>query len=135
MMNARIAKEVVVRLADKPGTLANLARLIADKGLNVLATCAWTEGDTAVLRFVTEDNLRVVDTFRDRKLNPQELEVVVAELPHKVGMLRKLSDRLVERGVDIRHLYVTTTPDQQVSMVVLATSNNERAVVALNEKH
>lgn len=134
MLNARIGKEVVVRAPNEPGCLATLTKLIADKGINVVAACAWVEGDTAVVRFVTDDTLRMADEFRAKNLDYKEVEVVVVDLAHKVGMLRHVTERFAERGIDLSHLYVTSTTDQVRCMLVCSTSNNERAMVALNDR-
>jgi len=135
MLNARIGKEVVVRTPNRVGSMATIAKIVADKGINLLGACAWVEGDEAIIRLVTEDNLRVVDEFRARNLNHREAEVVVADLPHKVGLLRHVTERLAERGIDLHHVYVTSNDDQARCMLVCSTSHNERAMVALNEKY
>ena len=43
MIKARQGKEVVVRTANKIGELAKLAKVVAERGVNIVALSAWTE--------------------------------------------------------------------------------------------
>ena len=65
MLRAKIGKEAVVRMPNQVGALAQVTRLVSDKGINILAASAWVEGQTAVIRLVTDDHIRVVDALRE----------------------------------------------------------------------
>jgi hypothetical protein len=133
MLRAKPAKEVTVKVRNEIGVLAGMSRLIADKGINILAACAWVEGENGILHLVTGDNLRVVDALRSRSYNPHEAEVVLVESPHKPGLLKHLTEKLSQAGIDIHHLYASATEDQARCLIVLATANNDRAIVVLNQ--
>ncbi|MCG6927385.1 MAG: hypothetical protein LJF30_19005 [Acidobacteria bacterium] len=132
MLKARLGKEVVLRIENEVGVLDQIARTVAEKGVDILATSAWTEGAVGVVHLVTDDNLRVVGALRARNYDPKESDVVLADVPHKPGMLRHVTERLARGSVDVHHLYATTVPGQGESLVVLATANNDHAVVLLN---
>lgn len=132
MLKARPAKEVIVRLLNQVGALDEVAKIVSDKGVNLLATCTWVEGDQAVVRMVTDDNTRVVDALRARKWQVREADAIITETPHKPGMLRHVTERLARGGIDIHHLYATSTFSHDSTLIVLATANNDRAVVLLN---
>ena len=132
MLKTKPAKEVLVRMANEIGALDRMAKTVADKGVNLLAISAWVEGPHAVLRLVTEDNLRVMDVLRANGYDAREADVLVAEVPHKPGMLRHICERLALGGIDIHHLYATASAAQDQSVVVFATAHNDRAMVLLN---
>lgn len=132
MLSTRQAKEVIVRMPNEIGALDRMAKAIADKGVNLIATSAWVEGQDAVIRLVTEDNLRVVDTLRGHGLQPREVDVLVVDVAHKPGMLRHVTGKLADAGIDIHHLYATAPAQQDRSLVVFASANNDRAMVVLN---
>jgi hypothetical protein len=81
---------------------------------------------------VTDDNRRIADALRSKNYDPRESDVVLTEVPHKPGMLRHVTERLAKGSIDIHHLYASTVSEQGESLVVLATANNDRAVVLLN---
>jgi hypothetical protein len=133
MLKAKPAKEIVVKVRNEIGVLAGMSRLIADKGVNILAASAWGEGENGIIRLVTVDNLRVVDALRARNYNPREADVVLVESPHKPGLLKHLTEKLSQAGIDIHHLYAAATDEQARCLIVLATANNDRAIVVLNQ--
>lgn len=131
MLNARIGKEIVVRVRNEIGVVAQLTKLIADKGINVLAMNGWVEGQDAVIRLVTSDNLRVMDALREKHYNPHEKNVVFLEAAHKPGKLRHITEILAKEGIDLLHLYASATEDMDKCLVVFECANNDRAVVLL----
>lgn len=132
MLKTRQAKEVVVRMPNEIGGLDKMARVIADKGINILAVTAWVEGAETVIRLVTDDNVHVSDTLRANHYHAREAEVLVTDAPHKPGVLHRLTERLAKDEIDIHHLYATAAPDQERTLVVFATANNDHAMVLLN---
>jgi hypothetical protein len=132
MLKTRQAKEVLLRMPNEIGALDRMAKTVADKGVNLLAISAWVEGAHAVIRLVTEDNTRVLDLLRSHEYEAREADVLVAEVPHKPGMLHRICERLSLGGIDIHHLYATASIAQEQTVVVFATAHNDRAMVLLN---
>jgi hypothetical protein len=132
MLSTRQARELVVKMPNEIGAFDRLAKTIADRGIDLLAVCAWVEGADAVIRIVTDDSARVVDALRAGQYQVREAEVLVVDLPHKPGMLRHVTGRLADGGVDIHHLYATAPNSQERSLLVFASANNDHAMVLLN---
>jgi hypothetical protein len=132
MLKARPAKEIIVKMPNEIGALDRMAKTISDKGANLLAVTAWVEGADAVIRLVTDDTSRVMDTLKAHDYAAREADVLVVEVPHKPGMLRRITSSLAEGGIDIHHLYATAPTGLAESMVVFASANNDRAMVLLN---
>jgi hypothetical protein len=132
MLSTRHAREVIVRMTNEIGAFDRMAKAIADKGVNLLAVSAWVEGADAIIRLVTEDTVRVADTLKAHGYQVREMDVLVADVAHKPGMLRHITERLAQGGIDIHHLYATAPTAFDRSMVVFASANNDRAMVLLN---
>ncbi len=132
MLKARSAREIVLRMPNAIGTLNRIAKTLSDRGVNILAVSAWVEGDQAVMRLLTDDTARAGDALKAQKHTVREAEVVVTEVPHKPGMLRRITDQLAADEIDIHHLYASATSAQDRCLVVFATANNDRAIVRLN---
>ena len=132
MLNTRPGKEVIVRMANEVGGLDKLAKMISERGANILAVSAWVVGPQAVLHFVTDDNVRVADALKARGYDAREADVLVTEAPHKPGMLHHITERLAHGDIDVHHLYATAPMGQETCLVVFATANNDRAMVLLN---
>lgn len=132
MMKTRSAKEIVLRMPNAIGTLNVIAKALSDKAINILALSAWVEGEQVVIRLLTDDAARAADALRAQNHAVREADVVVTELPHKPGMLRRITDQLAADEIDIHHLYASAAASQEQCLVVFATANNDRAIVRLN---
>ena len=124
---------LTLRTENRIGTLDDVAKAIAERGINIVAVCAWVEGTEAVLRFVTDDSVRVLDLLEGRGDDGRQEDVLIAEMPHKPGMLHRITDRLAQEAIDIHHLYASAAGAHEQTIVVFRTSNNDRALVLLNE--
>jgi hypothetical protein len=132
MLKARQGKEIVARMANDIGALAAFSKIVAERGMDILAMSAWVEDAETVVRLVTDDALRTMDVLRDNGYDPQERDVVLIDAAHKPGILRHLTDTLCKEDIEISHLFASATIDQDVCLVVLNSSDNERAIVLLN---
>ena len=132
MMKAQTCRALEVALPNETELLHAVTKAVAEKGINILAVTAWTAGMETVIRLVTDDNLRAGDALRARGYAVREPEVVLVELPHRPGMLESLASKLWKAGVQIHHLTATGLVGQEKTLMVLGTSDNQRAVVALN---
>jgi hypothetical protein len=132
MLKARQGQEVVVRTGNKIAELARFAKLVAERGLNILAMSLWVEEAEVVIRLVTDDTLRTVDVLRDNGYNPQERNVVLVDAAHKPGILRHVTEMLARENIDLSHLFASATIDQEVCLIVLNSSDNQSALALLN---
>lgn len=131
MIEASMAKEITVRRVNDITVLAEVAGLLAEKGIGITGVSTWTQGCETVIHLVTDDNLRAMDTLRAKGFAPRESGVILVELPHHPGMLRRVLGALEEVGVDVHHLYAAATANQESCLIALATADNVSALLAL----
>lgn len=132
MLKARPARELVLRMPNEIGILNTIAKTLSDKGFNIVAVSAWVEGADVVIRLITDDASRAIDTLKAHHFEVHQKDVIVCDLPHKPGMLRGITERLAHDEIDIHHLYATSSSTQDHALVVFATANNDHALVLLN---
>ena len=133
MYKARQGKELVLRTANDIDALAKMSKIIAERGMNILAMSCWQEGAEAVIRLVTDDMLRTTDVLRENGYETDEKDVVLVDADHKPGILRHITDMLSKNGLALSHLFASATINQDECLVVLNSSDNERAIVLLND--
>ena len=133
MFAAQQAKEIVLEVRNEIGILHQISKIVAERGVNIAAVLADVLAENAVIRILTDDNLRAKEALEQNGYKPSEFDAVTAELPHKPGVLETATERLGRAGIDIRHLAATATTDQAKCLLLLATSDDQKAVVALNE--
>lgn len=134
MISAKHCKEISVRVLNDIGILAQLTRIVADKGVNIRATAAWVEDENrGVVRLVTDDNLRAMDALRTHNYAPEEVTSVEVVMHHSPGMLSRVCDKIGSGGINIHYLYASAAVSDETCLAVLSTDNNERALVLLND--
>lgn len=133
MQTARIGKEALVRVPNRMGVLTHVAKIVADKGVDIEAAIATVDGPDAIIRLVTGDHQRTMDTLREHRLEPLESRVVMIEATNRPGLLRHITEQLVSENIDLTYLYATAATGAGKSLIIFATNNNDRAVVVLNE--
>ena len=134
MLTAKQGKEVFLTVANEMGTLAKVAKVVAERGINVLAMTCWVDVDAGYAHLVTDDTLRTVEALQKAGYDAQEQEVILIEARHKPGILLHIASTLADNKLDVEYLYASATVDQDVCLVVLRASNNDRALVHLNAR-
>ncbi len=132
-LKATQGKEIAFHIMNRIGVLADVAKVLADRGIELYAVNASVNVKIATIRLVTDDNLRAMDVLREHGYNPQESGVILLKLPHKPGMLHRLSEILAAEMIDIHYIYSTSSSDMGECEVVLHTTNDDHAIVRLNE--
>lgn len=133
MYTVKHGREVVLRVTNDIGVLGDVCHLIAERGTSISAVAGFVDEGICTLRLVTDDNLRTCDILHEHAYNPVEESVVLLVVPHKPGMLNKLSRRLGVENIDIRRLYASAGAKDTDCLIVLHTTNDARALVALSE--
>jgi hypothetical protein len=133
IFSVKQGKEVVVRMTNRPGILSEIAKLVSEKGLNVLALNGAVCAEACVIRLMTDDNLRANDVLAENNYAPREEGVIVMELVHKPGMLKRAAETLAKAGIDIRHIYATAAQQDDKCLVVLHSTNDDHALVLLKQ--
>ena len=126
-------QEIVLKIRNRIGVAADIARLLADRGLELLAVNGSVDGENAVFRIVTDDNLRAAEMLRQHHYDPREVPAVLVHLDHRPGMFHRLTERLAEEMIDVDHFYTCALPDQDRCLAILHTSNDEQALLILNQ--
>ena len=76
VQDVRIGKELIVAVEDKAGVLAGISSLIADHGISITAITASGIEGKAIIRMLTDDNLRSSDALKAKGYDLTEEEVV-----------------------------------------------------------
>jgi len=134
MPSARCVRELVIRTENRVGLVGDIARLLSDMGINILAVHVEAQGEEAAVHLITDAQLYARDALRDAEFPVEELEVVAIELPNRPGFLRKIAEALARQNLDIHYLYATAAEGTERSLVVFSCSNNGKAVLMLRER-
>ena len=121
------AKQLSVSVENRPGTLAHVARVLADANVNILVFLTTTSNTEGAVHVVV-DNVDKARSALDReKLSFTEADVLHIELPNKPGALASFAGKLAENEINITLGYQTSVKRSKKANAVLAVSDLEKA--------
>jgi hypothetical protein len=124
------AKELKVRVEDRPGALGEVTSALAEKKVNLRAVNAWIEGTEGVVRLVVDKVPVARKTLAAKGWDVEVQEVVEVELPDKPGALADKATKLGRAGVNITYVFVGTGGARKAT-VFLGVSDVAAALKAL----
>lgn len=131
---AVLMRELVVRTSNRVGLLADIAGLLAEKGINIIGIYVSARGEEAEIHLLTEAQRYAQEALEDAEY-PVDLEdVILLEIPHRPGFLRRVTDTLRRHSLDIRYLYATAPDWSGKGLVIFSCDNNGKALDLLRER-
>src|SRR5688500_1245720 len=119
-----IRTELSLRLANSPGALAAVCRLLADERVNVLAM---TLEATGQLRLIVDNHIRAAGVLRDRHHKVTERDVLMTPLAHGPGALLPVLRLVADAGVNVEYAYGAAAEASSTAAVVLGVDDAQRA--------
>jgi hypothetical protein len=131
-----LGEEITITTKNKVGILADVAMMLANKGINVEAVLGYEVALTGKLFLITSANLVIINELKKKRYRlVKETEVVLVDLENKPGALKVVATEMKENNIDIKYAYITpcTCAVKGSSRMVLQTSDNEKAMALLNK--
>ncbi len=124
-------REFTLHLEDRPGTLAQVCRGLADHGVNILALQATPGGGKSQVRFVV-DNPTTAKTVLDRERKSYtETQVAQIRLANRPGELARAAARLSEANININYIYSGLETGTNAPILIFGVTDAGRASTML----
>ena len=134
--NVMLGEEITITTRNKVGILADVALMLANKGINIEAILGYEVGLSGKLFLVTSANIVIINELKKKKYKlVKETEVILVDIENKPGALKVVATEMKENKIDIKYVYLTpcTCAAKGYSRMVLQTSDNERAMAVLSK--
>jgi hypothetical protein len=122
--------EFSVRLANRPGQLAVLARLFTDAGIDIEALAAISDSGEFHIRIVVENTARARRLLMNADIAFEERDVLDTFIPRGEGGLAAISESLAHAGVNVESMYLLHTNGEGFH-VAMTVSDTDLATHAL----
>jgi hypothetical protein len=122
--------EFSVRLADRPGQIATLARSLADGGVGIEAFATIAHMGQAHVRFIADNDPRARRVLRLAGVDYDETDVLDTFVPRGTSGLAAMAEGLASAGVNINSMYLLHT-DAQGYHIAVTVSDPDVARTAL----
>jgi hypothetical protein len=120
-------KQLTVACQNRPGVLAEVARLLGDAKVNILALHATTAGDKGLVGLVVDRPRRAREVLSRAGFSYTEQDALHVELPNVPGALGDLAEKLANKDINITAAYQTAAKKARRAGVVFGVSDLDRA--------
>jgi hypothetical protein len=122
-----IRTELSFRLANSPGALAGVCRLLSDQRVNVLAMALESGGQ---VRMVVDNHVHAAATLRDHHHQVTEREVIVTMVPNAPGALAPTLKLVSDARINLEYAYGGGSDGGPTAAIVLGVDDAQRAAAA-----
>lgn len=127
-----LAKELTIRLEDRPGTLANVCRALADRKVNIVAFQSVPSEGKGLVRFIADNPGLAKKVLDNLGLSYEEMNVVQAKLPHWSGALARAASRLGDADININYGYCGVDSSTNAPVLIFGVEEAEQAAAILD---
>ena len=119
--------ELSLRLANSPGALAGVCRLLSNERINVQAMGLESGGQ---LRLVVDNHVHAAAVLRDHHHQVSERNVIVTSVSNSPGALAPALKLVSDAGVNVEYAYGGGSECCPTATIVLGVDDAERTAAA-----
>lgn len=125
------AKLLSFSLPNRIGLLADVAEAAAKAKVNIEAICAYERG-YGFFMMVADDTAKAKKVLSRMGAEVYVQDVILLQLPNRVGQLEKISKKISEAGINI--IFIYGSPGKgKTGTLVLHTSNDKKTMNLLEK--
>ena len=128
----RIEPQLAVFMENRPGMLLRTCQALAAAKVNILALSILDTVDYAIIRMIVDKPKDAETVLSKMHAMVQRHDVIVMDVPNRVGALAGIAERLAEAGINLEYAYCTASPGQGEGALVLRTNDLEATINALS---
>ncbi len=110
------AKQITIKVEDRPGSVAEAIRALASAKVNILSILGWN--DTGTLQIVVDKPVGAKRALDRANVHYTESTAEVVELPNKPGSLLKYLENLASKGINLQSITGITSKKAAKAVVI-----------------
>jgi hypothetical protein len=122
----------IIEIENRPGTLADIADAIAEKGINIAGIAGATGAGGGAIALLTNDEAGTRSVLDASGSRYRQVALATASLEDKPGVLAEAARRLANAGVNIEAIFPTGMEAGKIT-VAFGVDNIEAAKSALSQ--
>ena len=127
MINITQSKEILISTKNQMGLLLEISDILTSEGFNINAISAHAAGNFALVGIITDNNQRALKLLGDQGYSVVENNVLLVDLNHKVGVLKRITKELKANNIDIINIYGAGVTENERGTLVFSTTDNYKA--------
>ncbi len=131
--NMPTAKEFILTMDDKPGTLGKICRALSERDVNIIAAQSFPVAGKSTTRFVFDDPTKARSVLDNQRATYTETDVAKVTLAHRPGELARAAQKLGDASININYLYCGVEPNSNAPLVIFGVAEVGKAVPLLEQ--
>ena len=115
--------QLTVSCENRPGTLADLTKILSAAKVNILAFNAGSAGAMGYIQLVFYNHVKAKKILKDKGISYYEERVLHVTLPNVPGALSRFAAKLAAKEINIGAAYQTAAEGSKKASIVLAVSH------------
>lgn len=129
-----LVRQISVFLDNRPGSLAKMARKLADKGINLRALSLAETRDFGTARIVVLDPGKCLQALKEAEYHFIETDVLAIEVADKPGGMADVLEIITTEQLDVEYIYSMVSTKEGFAIVILRVSDPDKACTALTTR-
>jgi len=109
---------------NRTGILAEIADAMGSANINIDAIEGEGLGEVGIIRILTNDPKKASEILQKRNFKIVESKVFEISIPNKPGQLKKISDVLAKKKINIEFIYQQISEDRGSAKVIIKVNDN-----------
>ena len=118
-------KQLSVFVENKPGRLAEVARILGEAGINIHALSVADTTNFGILRLIVSDNEKACEALKAADMTVKITEVVAVPLAHRPGGLHEVVSALHKLDISIEYMYAFVSRSEVSRALVIFRLNDQ----------
>ncbi|HKL25430.1 MAG TPA: ACT domain-containing protein [Desulfuromonadales bacterium] len=126
--------QISIFIENKSGRLAEVSRVLGEKGVNIRALSLADTSDFGILRLIVDNTDLAKATLKECGFTVSKTEVVAVEVPDRPGGLASILDILDKASVNVEYMYAFVERSAGNAVIIFRFDNVDDAIRILQEK-
>ena len=127
-------EQISIFIENKSGRLAEVARVLGEKGVNIRALSLADTSDFGILRLLVDNTDIAQTTLKENGFTVNKTEVVAVEVPDDPGGLYNILQVLDDAEVNVEYMYAFVERNAGNAVIIFRFDEVDNAIAVLNGK-
>ncbi len=125
--------QISIFIENKSGRLAEVSRLLGEKGVNIRALSLADTTDFGILRLIVDNTDLAKQTLKEGGFTVSKTEVVAVEVPDRPGGLASILKVLDMASVNVEYMYAFVERSAGNAVIIFRFDDVDHAIQVLQD--
>ncbi len=125
-----VIRQLSIFLENRTGRINEVAKILADNGINMQAFSMAETSDFGILRLIVQEVDKAVEVLRDASFAVMVTDVLCVSSPNVPGALSAILDKLAQNQIFIEYMYAFS--DGESANIIIRPDDIQSAINILS---